>query len=125
MNLIVKNDLKTIDDYVVKVRESVKCVEAFGSRKRIVEHCVKHCLTMENKALWLDVPIRWNSTYFIIDRTLIYHSAYKELAAIDAMYKHVPTDDEWERISQIHELLRPFYDKTNLFSGTKYPTSNL
>jgi len=55
---------------------------------------------------------------FMLDRALIYHSTFKELAAIDPMYKHLPTDDEWERISQIHELLRPFCDIIDLFSGT-------
>jgi len=61
----------------------------------------------------------------MLDRVLIYHSAFKELAAIDSMYKHLPIDNEWESIAQIHELLRPFCDITNLFSGTEYPTSNL
>jgi len=125
LNLIVKNGLKAIDDCIIKVRESVKYVEASESRKRTFEHCVKRCLIMENKTLWLDVPTRWNSTYFMLDRALIYHSAFKELAVIDPMYKHLPTDDEWERISQIQELLGPFCEITDLFSGSQYPTANL
>ena len=99
LNLIVKNGLKAIDDCVIKVRESVKYVEASESRKRTFEHCVEHCLIMKSKALWLDVPTRWNSTYLMLDRTLIYHFAFKEFAAIDPMYKYLPTDDEWERIA--------------------------
>ena len=35
------------------------------------------------------------------------------------------TDDEWERITRIHELLGPFCHITHMFSGSKYPTSNL
>ena len=41
------------------------------------------------------------------------------------MYKNLPTDDEWERIMRIHELLGAFCDITHVFSGCKYPTSNM
>jgi len=41
------------------------------------------------------------------------------------MYKILPTDNEWERIKRIHELLGPFCDIANMFSGSKYPTSNM
>ena len=125
LNLVVKDGLKTIDNCVVKVRESVKYVKRSESRKRTFEHHVKWCMILENKALWLDVPTRWNSTYEMLDRALLYVDAFKLLAQIDPMYKALPTDDEWEKITRIHELLGPFCDITHMFSGSKYPTSNL
>ena len=79
-------------------------------------------IILENKALWLDVPIRWNSTYEMLDRALLYVDAFKLLAQIDPMYKNLPTDDEWERSIRIHELLGSFYDITHMFPGSKYPT---
>ena len=79
---------------IVLLRESVKCVEASESRKKTIGYCVKHCLIVENKALWLEVPTRSNFTYLMLDKTLVYHFAFKELAPIDPIYKHLPTNDE-------------------------------
>ena len=43
----------------------------------------------------------------------------------DRNYKYCPSEDEWKRGEKISEFLLPFYDTTNLISGTSYPTSNL
>jgi len=79
----------------------------------------------ETKALWLDVPTRWNSTCFMLDKALIYWRAFKELYLSDPSYMNFPTDDEWERVARIHELLRPFCDITYMFSSSEYPMANL
>ena len=71
------------------------------------------------------MPTRWNSTYEMLDRALLYVDAFELLAQIDPMYKALPIDDEWEKITRIHELLGPFCDITHMFFGSKYPTSNL
>lgn len=36
-----------------------------------------------------------------------------------------PTEEEWHRLQQICEFLKPFDEITNLISGSTYPTSNL
>jgi len=127
LNLIVKDGLKAIDDCVVKIRESVKYVKGSESRKLFFQQCVRRTSPpiKETKALWLDVPTRWNSTYFMLDRALIYRRAFKELYLSDPSYRSFPTDDEWERVARIHELLGPFCDITDMFSGSEYPTANL
>jgi len=58
LNLVVKDGLKTIDNCAVRVRESVKYIKGSESRKRTFEHYIKRCMTLENNALWLDVPTR-------------------------------------------------------------------
>ncbi|GJY97713.1 zinc finger BED domain-containing protein RICESLEEPER 2-like protein [Tanacetum coccineum] len=48
-----------------------------------------------------------------------------EKVKLDKTFKTCPTQDEWTRIEAIAMFLKPFYDITKLFSGTKYSTSNL
>ncbi|XP_059629599.1 zinc finger BED domain-containing protein RICESLEEPER 2-like [Cornus florida] len=43
----------------------------------------------------------------------------------DSNYKFCPSQEEWSRIEKIYNFLTVFYDVTNIFSGSKYPTANL
>jgi Domain of unknown function (DUF4413) len=61
----------------------------------------------------------------MLERAIFYRSAFESLSAMDNNYIYYPTDDEWSRIGEIHEILKPFYTITNLFSGRDYPTANL
>ncbi|XP_071917103.1 zinc finger BED domain-containing protein DAYSLEEPER-like [Coffea arabica] len=44
---------------------------------------------------------------------------------MDDDYKLCPLEEESQRVDKIAEFLRPFYDMTILFSGSKYPIANL
>ncbi|CAN0873443.1 Zinc finger BED domain-containing protein RICESLEEPER 2 [Linum grandiflorum] len=77
------------------------------------------------KSLWLDVPTRWNSTYMMFDRALFYRQAFVNLTRVDKDYKDCPSPENWEKLSALAKLLKPFDDITKLFSGAKYPTVNL
>ena len=127
LNLIVKDGLKAFDDCIVKIRKSVKYVKRSESIKLLFHRCVKRVVPVikETKALWLDVPTRWNSTYYMLDRALIYRRAFKELYLADPLYRNFPTDEEWERVARIRELLGPFCDITHMFSDSEYSTANL
>ncbi|XP_058753844.1 zinc finger BED domain-containing protein RICESLEEPER 2-like [Vicia villosa] len=46
-------------------------------------------------------------------------------AARDTQYKTLPSEIEWMKAKEICERLEVFYDVTNLFSGTEYPTANV
>ncbi|XP_022760916.1 uncharacterized protein LOC111307165 [Durio zibethinus] len=69
---------------------------------------------------------RWNSTYLMLRRFLYYLAAFKNLARADQTFNnYFSEDDDLPWIEKIFALLKPFNDITTLFSGTKYPTSNL
>lgn len=73
----------------------------------------------------IDVVIKWNSTYLILDVTQQYITTFDALALEDLLYKFRPTPQEWEKVDLVCRLLKVFYDATNVISATKYPTSNL
>lgn len=54
-----------------------------------------------------------------------YKDVFDRLAARDTQYKTLPSEIEWMKAKEICERLEVFYDVTNLFSGTEYPTANV
>ncbi|CAN1153995.1 Zinc finger BED domain-containing protein RICESLEEPER 2 [Linum perenne] len=125
LNLIVQDGLKVIRDGVRSVRESVKYVDGSEARKIKFQECIAQAGLKCTKGLWLDVPTRWNSTYMMLDRALFYRQAFVNLTRIDKDYKDFPSVENWEKVSALAKLLKPFDDITKVFSGTKYPTTNL
>ena len=125
LNLIVKAGLDVIDDAIYKIRESVKYVK--GSESRVIKFAelVKQLSLETNKKLRQDIVTRWNSTYLMLERALLFRHAFSRLQDVDDDYKLCPLEEEWQRVEKIAEFLRPFYDMTLLFSGSKYPTANL
>ena len=98
--MVVNDGLKEIDDYATKIGASVKYVDGSKSQKLLFHHLVKYVVHVikETKALWLHVPIRWSSTYQMLDRELMYHCAFKVLYLADSSYKIFPTDEESEGV---------------------------
>ncbi|XP_031378256.1 zinc finger BED domain-containing protein RICESLEEPER 2-like [Punica granatum] len=77
------------------------------------------------KGLRQDVPTRWNSTFLMLDSAFYYHRAFCHLELSDSNYTNCPTSLEWQKIEKIKKFLGVFFEITNLFSGSKYPTANL
>ncbi|XP_060675775.1 zinc finger BED domain-containing protein RICESLEEPER 2-like [Ziziphus jujuba] len=125
INLVIQNGLKDIDNVVHKIRESIKYVRGLQVRKQKFLECVK-LLSMDSKrGLRQDVPIRWNSTYLMLESALYYRRAFCHLELSDSNYKSCSSSHEWEKIEKISRFLGLFYDITCIFWSTKYPTSNL
>ncbi|XP_075099470.1 zinc finger BED domain-containing protein RICESLEEPER 2-like [Nicotiana tabacum] len=125
LNLIVQEGLKAASDSLFSIRESVKYVKGSDGRKQKFEQCVKEVGIETNFGLRLDVSTRWNSTYMMLDSALQYKKAFASLHLIDRNYTYCPTLNQWRRAEKIFQFLEPFYETTNLISGSSYPTSNL
>ncbi|XP_021759556.1 zinc finger BED domain-containing protein RICESLEEPER 2-like [Chenopodium quinoa] len=125
LNLIVKEGLKVIDESVAKVRENVKYVDSSEARLIRFERCVSSCNLATGVKLWMDVPTRWNSTFLMLRRALDLLPALKMFGRIESNYHLALTAHEWDIVEKMCDFLEPFYDITNLFSGSEYPTSNL
>jgi hypothetical protein len=91
LNLIVQDGLKEIDDAIEKVRDSMKYVRGSQGRKQKFLEAVKQVSLDSHKGLKQDVPIRWNSTYLMLESVIYYRSAFSYLEMTDSNYKHCPT----------------------------------
>ncbi|XP_027114057.1 zinc finger BED domain-containing protein RICESLEEPER 2 isoform X1 [Coffea arabica] len=125
LNLIVQDGLKEIDKSVELIRECVKYVKGSQTRKLRFTECVTQTSLDSKKALVQDVPTRWNSTYRMLSSALYYRLAFCHLQLSDSNFRCCPSLEEWGRVEKICSFLQVFYEATNAFSGSKYPTSNL
>ena len=67
------------------------------------------------KGLRQDVPIRWNSTFLMLQSALFYRRAFQHLEFTNYNFKHCPTSDESEKAEKINKFLAVFYDATLVF----------
>ncbi|KAK4269452.1 hypothetical protein QN277_022606 [Acacia crassicarpa] len=125
LNLIVQEGLKVATEALYKIRESVKYVRASDARMIKFQDCVEQAGIDTSIGLRMDVSTRWNSTYLMLESALKYEKAFDILQVLDRNYKHILSQEEWRRGERICEFLEPFYDTTNMISGSSYPTSNL
>ena len=75
--------------------------------------------------LCLEVVTRWNSTFLMLESSLLYRCAYSSLEFEDKSYTNCPTNEEWDRGEKMCEFLHPFYQINELIFGSSYPTSNM
>ncbi|KAG6430321.1 hypothetical protein SASPL_108385 [Salvia splendens] len=89
LNLIVQYGLEEIDTSVRRVRETVKWLTS--SPRRILQWTkVVNILADRidyNKALCLDVPTRWNSTYLMLQSAIPYEEAFQLYSQMYPSYK--------------------------------------
>nr|AAP59878.1 Ac-like transposase THELMA13 [Silene latifolia] len=130
LNLIVQDGLKVIDSGVRKLRMVVAHI--VGSERRLIKFKGNaSALGVDtSKKLCLDCVTRWNSTYNMLERAMIYRNVFPtmrgpEMKKFDPHFPEPPSEAEWIRIVKIVELLKPFDHITTLISGRKYPTANL
>ena len=77
------------------------------------------------KKLSLDCKTRCNSTYLMLNNVLIYRDVFARLKQRESQYNCLPSEEDWKLAKEICDRLELFFEVTELFSGTKYPTANL
>ncbi|XP_022865255.1 zinc finger BED domain-containing protein RICESLEEPER 2-like [Olea europaea var. sylvestris] len=125
LNLIVKDGLDVISPSVERIRDSVSYWSATPKRVETFEAVARQMKIPCGKKLLLDCKTRWNSTYLMIHTALLYKELFPRLRQREPHYRSVPSESDWELATEICDKLEIFYEATELFSGTKYPTANL
>ncbi|XP_038719302.1 zinc finger BED domain-containing protein RICESLEEPER 2-like isoform X2 [Tripterygium wilfordii] len=124
LNLLVQDGIAAIDDVIYNVRESVKFLKNSEARFLKFTEIVKQ-LQLPARKLILDVPTRWNSTFEMLSLALKFKDAFFIFKEREPLYHNLPTEEEWERVENVCQILSVFNTITNLIWGSDYPTSNL
>jgi len=71
----------------------------------------------------LDVETRWNSMYLMLEKLCKIREMTNILVvSMPQLKQWYPTDQEWEQINAIIELLEPIYEATKLLSSSNHST---
>ncbi|KAG5533346.1 hypothetical protein RHGRI_027517 [Rhododendron griersonianum] len=124
LNLIVKDGLDVIKVGIEKIRDSVAYWTASQKREEKFEETVRQLNVTSTKKLGLDCVTRWNSTFLMLQTALLYKDVFIRLSKRDAQYNSLPSEREWGFARDVCQKLKFFFKVTELFSGTKYPTTN-
>ncbi|XP_021753660.1 zinc finger BED domain-containing protein RICESLEEPER 4-like [Chenopodium quinoa] len=127
INLIVQKGLTCISGILDKIRSFIKLIIKSSHRSEEFYDCVEKIFHLNVKRkLNLDMHVRWNSTYKMLGTYLYFKDAFLHLISSHASFQsYIPLEDEWEKVSVIHNLLELFYEVTCMFSAVNYPTSNV
>jgi hypothetical protein len=128
LNLIVQAGLKLIDTDVDKIHQGVQYIHGSSIRRHNFYADAQSIFHLDTKKkLCLDMPVRWNSTFRMLENALFYKGVLKHYASRDATFlaNFDLSDTEWKKVAVMTNFLKSFHEVTCTFSGTKYPTANL
>ncbi|KAF3781004.1 putative AC transposase [Nymphaea thermarum] len=83
LNIMVQDGLSAIKDEIISIRETVKYLKVSSSRLHGFAAAARELDLSTSKKLMLDVPTRWNSTYFMLERALLYKDAFARYSMED------------------------------------------
>jgi len=86
LNLVVLDGLKDQSLSISSIRNDVRFVRSSPQRALKYKECIKMSRITCKKHLCLDVSIRWNSTYMMLDTVEKFQSAFETLVHEDARY---------------------------------------
>ncbi|PKA65211.1 Putative AC transposase [Apostasia shenzhenica] len=124
LNLMVQDGLKVITSVISKIRNFVLYLKRSPSRLFKFGEIARQLGIYTFRGLRIDVPIRWNSTFKMLDVAFHYKSVFPEYACRDLHYVWLPLDQEWDMYERIRDILSVFDEVTEIFSGTKFSTAN-
>ncbi|KAK8600628.1 hypothetical protein V6N12_050481 [Hibiscus sabdariffa] len=123
-NLLIKHGLKQVKSIIKNVHDTVDYLNGSEQRlKKFAELAQKY--NLKERRLVLVCKTRWNSTYDMLDCTIKFKEVFSRLALEDREYVYCLTLEDWGKIEKLLEMLKVFYDTTNVILGSEYPTSNL
>jgi hypothetical protein len=123
INLIMQNGLAVCKQWLDDLRTAVNFLNSSNQRIALVkEFCIARGMTP--RKFGLDMDVRWNSTYLMLEHLLPYKEVFTVF--INSNYgSELLKDTHWYIAEHMFKFLRIFYESTVILSGVYYPTAPL
>lgn len=118
-----------------RIRSSVKFIRNHNVTNEYMTKSIKEKNNKRNAGgLVLDLSIRWNSSFLMINRLLIHREIVVNIFVFPnnligltekqkrQLYELMIKQNEWNLLGDLKSVLEPFQVATTVLSGQKYPT---
>ncbi|KAI4321794.1 hypothetical protein MLD38_035136 [Melastoma candidum] len=125
LDFIVQDAVDAFRVVIQKIRRSIKYIK---SSKMVLEKMNEFALQMgiENSScLVMDCPVRWSSTYQMIQSALEYRGAFSLLKEQDPSYTSDLGDTEWDWTSTICGYVKVICEVSRVLCSYESPTANV
>ncbi|CAA3016985.1 zinc finger BED domain-containing RICESLEEPER 1-like [Olea europaea subsp. europaea] len=122
---IVQDVMETVRNVTHKIRESIRHIRSSQAIQGKLNEIAQQVGITTERRLVLDCPMQWNSTYMMLEAALEYRRAFSLLPEHDPAYTMALSDLEWEWASSVTGYMKLLVEYTNVFSGARFPTSNI
>jgi len=123
LNLLVQDGMKIIHSTIQKIRELLKHIDSSLSRLQVFNTIANGKGLASKSGIYLDISIRWNSTYKMIREALLYKAALNTYATKFIM-EVGPSEEEWIKAEAISEFLKAFEELALAVSAHRKPTAH-
>ncbi|GMH09702.1 hypothetical protein Nepgr_011543 [Nepenthes gracilis] len=125
LSLLVEDAMESLQGVTQRIRESIRYIKGSQTIQGKFNEIAQQVGIDNEKSLFLDCPIRWNSTCVMLETALAYRAAFAQLQEQDPSYLAYLSEEEWEWASSVTGYLKLFVEITNVFVGNKTPTANI
>jgi hypothetical protein len=97
LNIIVHEDLKNVNDSIIKIQKMVKYLKSSPQRLAIFKFSAERKSVECNASLKLDVFTRWNSTYIMLEVAEKYQRTFELMLDEDGHFMNYLYDDDVQK----------------------------
>ena len=127
--------LSRIPKIMKKVREAIQLMRNNNIINEYFIGCIKSSVNGRKRGgLVLDMAIRWNSTFVLLDRLGQHKDIVRNIFSLpnsldgltdkqkDKLHQLTLSREEWKILSGLRKVLEPFYVSVTVLSARHYPT---
>ena len=97
----ILNLVKEYRSSIGKIRKAIWYVCASPGFMNMFKICIKEARIVDKSIVQLDVPIRWNSTYMMLENALKFHKVFKRSGEkcfkYASLHGVVPNNEGWKK----------------------------
>ncbi|OMO60857.1 putative Zinc finger, BED-type [Corchorus olitorius] len=126
LHCMAQDALEALSEITLKVRESIRYVKSSEATQSMFNELAHEVQVVSQNCLCIDNPLKWNSTYLMLEVALEYRKVFSHMLNQDPVnLKFLPSDLEWDRASVITSFLKLFLEVSNVCTRNKHPTANI
>ncbi|CAL0310698.1 unnamed protein product [Lupinus luteus] len=125
LNSMVQDAIDALHEVIRKIRESIRYIRSSQEVQGKFNEIAQQAGIDPRKALILDFPVHWKSTYLLLETALEYKTAFLLFQEHDLSYSSALTDEEWEWATSVTAYLKLFLEIINVFSSNLFPTASI